>query len=93
MLGTAAVAVRPAESALAVPAEAVQSDGCCRIVFVRKREGVVGVRRIRPGLESEGWVEVLDGLAEHEEVVGRGAFTLKAEMLKAKFGSGCCEIE
>ena len=62
-------------------------------MFVRKREGVVGVRRIRPGLESDGWVEVLEGLAEKEEVIGRGAFTLKAEMLKAKFGSGCCDIE
>lgn len=93
MLGTASLEVRAPGPALAVPTEAVQTDGCCRIVFVRKREGVVGVRRVRPGLEAEGWTEVLEGLAEGEEVIGRGAFTLKAEMLRAKFGSGCCDLE
>jgi RND family efflux transporter MFP subunit len=93
MLGSASVEVRAPGPTLAVPTAAVQSDGCCRIVFVRKREGVVGVRRVRPGLEAEGWTEVVEGLAEGEEVIGRGAFTLKAEMLKAKFGSGCCDLE
>jgi len=93
MLGTASIEVRTPGPALAVPTEAIQSDGCCRIVFVRKREGVVGVRRVRPGLEAEAWTEVLEGLAEGEEVIGRGAFTLKAEMLRAKFGSGCCDLE
>ncbi len=93
MLGRVAVTVRPAETAVAVPSDAVQTDGCCMLVFVRGREGQVRVRRIRPGAEEGGFTEVVEGLADGEEVIGKGAFTLKAEMLRSKFGGGCCESD
>jgi hypothetical protein len=59
---------RRRERALLVPSSAVRARGEERTVRVVK-DGAVSERRVRTGVESDGRVEVLEGLAEGERVV------------------------
>ena len=77
--------------ALMVPAEAVVSDGEDRFLFVR-----VGIKRflrrdVTVGAPSAGQVEISAGLKVGEEIVVRGAFLLKSDVLREKMGAGCAD--
>ena len=50
MFGLARIIVRDEEELPCVPLEAVQTDGCCQLVFVKK-EGPLGDRHNKPGLQ------------------------------------------
>ncbi len=41
---------------------------------------------MKPGLEQQGRVQVLEGLKAGEKIVTQGSFILKSEMLKAELG-------
>lgn len=76
---------------LLVPAEAVVSDEKRRFVFVR-----IGTRRflrrdVVTGKREAGQVEVISGLKPGEEIVIRGAFLLKSDILREKMGAGCAD--
>lgn len=71
---------------LAVPEEAVQTLEGEKIVFIKEKGDVFAVRRVRPGKTAGGLTVILDGLAEGDEVVLAGAFTLKSELTKASAG-------
>ena len=43
-------------------------------------------RTVKVGRESNGQVEILDGLKEGERVVTKGSFILKSELLKGELG-------
>jgi cobalt-zinc-cadmium efflux system membrane fusion protein len=93
MFGAARVTVRGGEEVLAVPEAAVQTDGCCSLVFVRQSDTLYRPRKVMPGAQAGGYVEVLDGLKEGELLVTTGSFLMKTEILKGSIGAGCCEVE
>ncbi len=93
MFGTARVLVRQNEAMLTVPEQAIQTDGCCSLVFVKHTDTLYRPRKVELGLTRRGFIEVLDGLTENEPVVTTGSFLLKTEILKGSIGAGCCEVD
>jgi cobalt-zinc-cadmium efflux system membrane fusion protein len=93
MFGQALIVVHDNDAVLTVPQEAVQTDGCCNIVFVKESETVYRPRKVELGSAVRGAVEVLSGLDAGEEVVTTGTFLLKTEVLKSNIGAGCCEVD
>lgn len=64
---------------LVVPRTAVIDTGKRKVVWVRLSDKRFQAKIIRTGYESEGYVEVTDGLTEGEEVVIEGNFLLDAQ--------------
>lgn len=62
---------------IAVPDAALIDDGGHPSVFVMKDGETFTRRRVRPGVRSGGFVQILSGLEEGERVVSRGAYELK----------------
>lgn len=75
-------------SALAVPAEAVQTWNGKRIIFAPETDTIFAARAITIGKESNGWIEVIHGLSASDSVVGVGAFELKSKLATANMGDG-----
>lgn len=67
---------------LAVPNSAVESHENKKMVFVSLGNYAFQMNEIKTGEEFNGYTEVLEGIKEGEEVVTRGSFYLKSEMLK-----------
>jgi cobalt-zinc-cadmium efflux system membrane fusion protein len=93
MFARAQVAVRDRHSAVVVPAGAVQWEGCCNVVFVKRSDVLYEPRKVLLGVDTGTAYEVLQGLAAGEEIVTQGSFLLKTEILKGSIGAGCCEVE
>jgi cobalt-zinc-cadmium efflux system membrane fusion protein len=93
MFGRARVIVHDEDEVLTVPESAIQSDGCCTIVFVRDSDTVYRPRKVVLGTQVRGLAEVRSGLAAGEHVVTTGSFLLKTEVLKSNIGAGCCEVD
>jgi membrane fusion protein, heavy metal efflux system len=74
-----------------VPRAAVQWDGCCNLVFVRRDLTVFEPRKVTLGETYGERYEVIAGLAAGEVVVTTGSFLLRTEVLKDSIGAGCCE--
>lgn len=66
-------------SGLSVPEEAVLNSGNLHYVFVNRGEGRLEPRKVRVGRQAEGRVEVLEGVAEGEDVVISGNFLIDSE--------------
>jgi multidrug efflux pump subunit AcrA (membrane-fusion protein) len=64
---------------VAIPSRAVVRDGLEHVFFLRERDDPDHVRRVAAHLgASDGrWIEVLEGVAEGDEVVLDGAYELK----------------
>jgi cobalt-zinc-cadmium efflux system membrane fusion protein len=62
---------------LAVPESAVIDDNGKSTVFVMDGGESFFKRRIRPGVRSGGFVQVLEGVSDGERVVSRGAYEMK----------------
>ncbi len=71
---------------LAVPAEAVVLLQNQPTVFVAAGEGRFEPMPVRTGATRDGWVEIQEGLAPGASYVRRGAFALKARLLRAQLG-------
>ncbi len=69
---------------LAVPSEAVMRHEGQAFVFVPEGEGRYRRVGVDTGIDSDGFVEVTNGLTEGQLVVSRGAFLLKSELLLEK---------
>ena len=71
---------RPAaRDALLVPSEAVIRSGRRALVMLAEAEGRYRPVEVRLGAEGEAQVEVLEGLAEGQQVVASGQFLLDSE--------------
>jgi Cu(I)/Ag(I) efflux system membrane fusion protein/cobalt-zinc-cadmium efflux system membrane fusion protein len=71
---------RPMTGALAVPGDAVLNSGKGQTVFVASGEGRFEPRAVKTGLSDEqGFVQVLSGLSEGENVVTSAQFMLDSE--------------
>ncbi len=93
MFGTARIAIHENDQVVGVPDEAVQSDGCCQLVFVEESETVFQPRKVVLGSHANGFVEIQKGLGEGERVASAGSFLMKTEILKSSIGAGCCEVD
>jgi multidrug efflux pump subunit AcrA (membrane-fusion protein) len=67
--------LRRIEGAVTVPVAAVRAQGSERSVFV-VIEGRAKQVKIKPGLESSDWIQIIDGLEGGEEVVVASAVPL-----------------
>ncbi len=68
-----------AVAVLAVPDSAVLDTGKRQAVLVERGEGRYEPREVKVGRRAEGFVEILDGLAEDEKVVVSANFLIDAE--------------
>jgi cobalt-zinc-cadmium efflux system membrane fusion protein len=66
---------------LAVPVSAVMRHEGRAFVFVPEGEDRFRRRDIQAGIEGQGFLEVKSGLQAGDQVVSRGAFVLKSELL------------
>ncbi|MFW2391123.1 MAG: efflux RND transporter periplasmic adaptor subunit [Methyloceanibacter sp.] len=63
----------------AVPASAVIDSGTRKVVLIAKGEGRFEPREVKLGRRGEGYVEVLDGVQEGDEVVTAATFLIDSE--------------
>jgi cobalt-zinc-cadmium efflux system membrane fusion protein len=77
--------------AVAIPEASVLDDAGRTFVFVRATGPYYIRRPVKTGRADAGWVEVLTGLKEGDEVVADGAFQLKSDVLRSKMGAGCAD--
>ncbi|MCG8406186.1 MAG: efflux RND transporter periplasmic adaptor subunit [Phycisphaerales bacterium] len=93
MFGQAIVAIHDASPRVVVPKSAVQWEGCCNVVFKKINDLVFAPEKVRLGIATDGYYEVLDGVAPNEILVTQGSYLLKTEILKGSIGAGCCEVD
>lgn len=93
MFGLGRILLRENSEVLSVSREAIQSDGCCQLVFVRLSDTQFVPRKVATGVTVGDYVEILHGLTLGERVASRGSFLLKTEILKTNIGAGCCEVD
>ncbi|MCZ6871616.1 MAG: efflux RND transporter periplasmic adaptor subunit [Gammaproteobacteria bacterium] len=93
MFGLARIIVHDNDEVVSIPSEAVQTDGCCQLVFVKQDETLFEPRKVSLGASADGYVEILAGLASGESVVTVGSFLMKTEILKSNIGAGCCDVK
>ena len=76
-------------STIAVPAESILKDEHGNeFVYIMEKKGVFTAREVRTGETNSGWIRILEGLNLGEVVVSQGAFAIKSEADKSKFGHG-----
>lgn len=83
MLVNAQIPVGSGTSILIVPSDAVQQINGQDVVFVRTAADRFKVRPVRVSEGIEGGVPVLEGLKPGENIVVRGTFVLKSQLLRA----------
>lgn len=86
MFATVRLSLEERPPVVAVPEEALLSEGGRTCLFVAEEGGVFHRRWTETGVRSGGWVEVPLGIVEGEPVVTRGAFLLLSELAKKGFG-------
>ncbi len=78
----------PPSSRLVVPAEAVIRTGTRAVAIVRKGAGTFEPREVKLGADLGDQLEVVDGLAEGDQVVASGQFLVDSEArLRSVMGS------
>jgi multidrug efflux pump subunit AcrA (membrane-fusion protein) len=74
----------PFPDRLAVPESAVLDSGTRQIAFIASGDGFFQPREVRLGQRADGYIEILDGLSEGEQVVVAANFMVDSEsQLKA----------
>lgn len=79
MVGTASVNLKLAGTPLVIPRTAVIDTGKRKVVWIDLGKNKYQAKRVRTGFESEGYVEVKEGLAEGDQVIVDGNFLLDAQ--------------
>ncbi len=88
MFTSVSIAVAERANALALPEAAIQTQRQQTILFVEQEKNVFERRLVRTGIRFGGWVELLEGVGEKDNVVTSGSFLLKSELEKDSFGGG-----
>ena len=90
MFVTGEILVPISEEVLTLPHEAVQEVKGHSVVFVSRADekDEFFVKEVQVGRITEEQVEILSGVAEGGEVVGKGSFYLKSELLKGELEEG-----
>jgi cobalt-zinc-cadmium efflux system membrane fusion protein len=71
------IATGPPRRALAIPESAIVDDAGAAVAYVMVEGEAFERRPLRLGVRSNGWVEVIGGIAAGEHVVTRGAYEIK----------------
>ena len=88
MFASVALAVGSRASAVTIPLSAVIDSGTRQLVLVQRGEGRYEPREVKLGARSDDYAEVIEGVAEGEDVVVSANFLIDAESnLKAALGS------
>ncbi|MBM3737802.1 MAG: efflux RND transporter periplasmic adaptor subunit [Acidobacteria bacterium] len=82
MYADAELELRRPMPVLMIPEPAIQEVKDQQVVFVRKGDGHYETVAVETGRVRDGRVEIVHGLTPGDQVVTRGAFTLKSQMLK-----------
>ena len=83
MLATAEIPVGVLKSSLLVPADALQQVDGQDVVFVQTAPEHFAVRPVRIGEPANGKVPIFEGLQAGDQVVVKGSFLLKSQLLKS----------
>lgn len=89
MFGQVSILPGQSNKVLYAPIDSIQRFDKNSFLFVKLSDDLYEIRRVELGSRNEKSVEVLAGLALHEEIVVQGSFTLKSEFLKSRMGAGC----
>jgi cobalt-zinc-cadmium efflux system membrane fusion protein len=94
--GMGRIVLREEPEAVVVPTEAVHSDGCCSVIFVRDKNFLADdspkffhVRKVRVGVKENGTTEVIAGVLPGEVIAAKNSAVLLAQLLKSNLGAGC----
>jgi hypothetical protein len=79
MVGSGTLTVEIPGMPLIVPRSAIIDTGKRKVVWIKISEKDFRAKVVRSGYESEGFVEIKEGLMEGEEVVIEGSFLLDAQ--------------
>lgn len=85
MFVTAKVYVSETKAPVVIEKTALQTIDEKPVVFVKDGEGFIP-QLVKVGKENDDNIEILSGLKPGQQYVSKGAFTLKAEVLKESFG-------
>jgi cobalt-zinc-cadmium efflux system membrane fusion protein len=88
MFATAHLTESETRDAVFVSEDALQDINGMRVVFTTTDGSSFRARTVNIGTRSQGKVEIVDGLTPQDRVVVKGAFMVKAEMLKGTMGEG-----
>jgi cobalt-zinc-cadmium efflux system membrane fusion protein len=91
MFATARIVTRKTETAMLVPASAVQHMEGRPFVFVKQGRDLFDARAVTLGASGDGRTEVLSGLEPREEIAVSHAFAIKSAMLMSRLGAGCAD--
>jgi cobalt-zinc-cadmium efflux system membrane fusion protein len=69
-----------------IPTTAVQQVGDKPVVFVKTGDTEFQKREVDLGAQSDGWVEIKNGVKAGEAVVTQGSFYLKSTLLREQIG-------
>jgi cobalt-zinc-cadmium efflux system membrane fusion protein len=83
MLGDAEIPVAGRRPVILVPSDAVQQMNGQDTVFVRTAADHFTVRAVETGEIADGRTPILHGIREGEQVVIRGSFILKSQLLRS----------
>jgi multidrug efflux pump subunit AcrA (membrane-fusion protein) len=79
----ATIRLNPVE-ALWIPREAVLDLGVDKVVFVKDRE-VFTPKNVKTGLQSDGWIQIIQRLSSSDEIASNAQFMVDSEsFIKAK---------
>jgi membrane fusion protein, heavy metal efflux system len=94
--GVGRIVLREEPKAIVVPSEAVHSDGCCSVVFVRDKNfnkedapKFFHIRKVRLGVKDGGVTEIIAGVLPGEVIASKNSVVLEAQLLKSNLGAGC----
>jgi membrane fusion protein, heavy metal efflux system len=87
MLATADFTIGGTEPVITIPSDSVQQVNGLDVVFVRTSRDRFAVRPVRVGESEAGRTHALNGLTAGEDVVVRGSFALKSQLLKSALQS------
>ena len=87
MLANAEIPIGGGRPVLAVPSDAVQQVNGQDVVFVRTAPDRFAVRPVRVAETTGGRTPILEGIKAGDQIVIRGSFILKSQLLKATLES------
>ncbi len=86
MLASAEFAMGAGTPAVLVPREAIQQVNGQDVVFVRVASDRFRVQTVQTGENMRGNVRILQGLKPGEQIITRGSFIAKSQLLKSSIG-------
>jgi cobalt-zinc-cadmium efflux system membrane fusion protein len=88
MFGELRITAGKKSTAILIPAEALVKMENTDFVFIKKEEFTFEKRPVQTGAAQNDMVAIEKGVKEGERIVTKGAFYLKAELLKGTLGEG-----